>query len=58
MVFTPQFTEKYVVEQIIDEKRRQAVEIIRINSKKGKIFISPIIEIIDINTGKIDSDFI
>ena len=59
MVFTPQFTEKYVVELIIDEKRKQeAIEIIRANSKKGKIFISPVIETIDIATGKIDSDFI
>ena len=48
IVFTPQFTEKFVVELIIDEKRKQeAIEIIRANSKKDKIFIFPVIETID-----------
>jgi nitrogen regulatory protein P-II 1 len=58
MVFTPQFTEKYIVELIIDESRKkEAIEIIRKNSTKGKIFVSPITETVDIETGEIDGDY-
>lgn len=57
-IFRPQFTSKYVVELITnEEKKAKAIEIIRKNSKKGKIFISPVIEIIDIDTGEINSDY-
>jgi len=57
-IFRPQFTTKYVVELITSEdKKSKAIEIIRQNSTKGKIFISPIIETVDIDTGEINSDF-
>lgn len=57
-VFTPQFSQKYIVEIIVDKARKQeAVDIIRKNSTKGKIFISPVIETIDIETGEIDGDY-
>ena len=58
-IFTPQFTDKYVVELIIDEARKkEAVEIIRNNSTKGKIFVTHVFETIDIETGEIDSGFL
>ena len=57
-IFRPQFTIKYVVELITsEEKKAKAIEIIRKNAKSGKIFISPIIETIDIDTGEINSDY-
>lgn len=57
-VFQPQFTTKYVIELITTEERKpKAVEIIRNNAKKGKIFISPVIETVDIDTGEINSDY-
>ena len=55
MIFRPQFTEKYVIELMIDEKRKDdAIKTIQENSEKGKIFVSPITETIDIATGKIN----
>ena len=58
MVFRPQFTEKYIVELIIDEKQKEnAIEIIRKNSTRGKIFVSPVTETIDIVTGEINGDY-
>ena len=57
MIFTPQFTEKYVVELFINEnKKNDAIEIIRQNSSRGKIMITPNIEMMDIETGEINSD--
>lgn len=57
MVFQPQFTEKYVVELIVDEKMKDdAIKIIRDNATTGKIFVTPNIEMIDIVTGKTDTD--
>jgi len=57
MIFRPQFTEKYIIELIIDEKRKKdAIEIIRINSTRGKIFVSPITETIDIVTGEVNAE--
>ena len=57
-IFRPQFTIKYVLELITsEEKKSKAIEIIRKNAKDGKIFISPVIETIDIDTGEINSDF-
>ena len=57
-VFTPQFSEKYIVELVIDEARKkEAIEIIRKNATKGKIFVLPITETVDIETGEIDSDY-
>ena len=58
MMFRPQFIEKYVIELIINEERKkEAIKIIRENSDKGKIFVSPITETIDIATGEVNSDF-
>ena len=58
MIFQPQFTEKYIVELIIDEKRKDvAIEIIRKNSTRGKIFVSPMTETIDIVTGEVNGDY-
>ena len=57
-IFRPQFTTKYVTELITSEdKKGKAVEIIRKNATDGKIFISPIVETIDIDTGKVNSDY-
>ena len=57
-IFRPQFTSKYVVELITsEEKKVKAIEIIRKNAKKGKIFVSPVIESVDIDTGEINSDY-
>lgn len=51
-VFQPQFSEKYVVEVIISKKKEdEAVEIIKKNSRRGKIMIEPILRVIDIATG-------
>lgn len=53
MLFRPQFTEKYVVELIINEsKKEEAIRIIRENVKRGKIFTTPITDAIDIATGE------
>ena len=57
-LFRPQFTTKYVIELITNKERKdKAIKIIRENAKKGKIFISPVIETIDIDTGEINSDY-
>ena len=60
MIFQPQFTDKYVIELIIeDEKRDDAIKIIRQRSTRGKIFITPNIDVIDIESGKVnDKDII
>jgi nitrogen regulatory protein P-II 1 len=52
-MFTPEFSDKYTVQVIVeDEKENEAVELIRANSKVGKIFISPVIRAIDIESGQ------
>jgi len=57
MIFTPQFSDKYVVELFIDEnKKDDAIKIIQEHASRGKIIITPNIHMIDINSGKIDSD--
>lgn len=57
MIFTPQFTEKYVMELFVDEgKKDDAVKIIQENASRGKIIITPNIHMIDIESGKMDSD--
>lgn len=60
MIYRPQFTDKYVVELIIvEEKKDEAIKIIRNNSTRGKIFVTPNIEVIDIESGKVnDRDII
>ncbi len=52
-VFTPQFSQKYIVKVIVSEKKEeQVVEIMKKNSRRGKIMVEPIIRAIDIATGK------
>ena len=51
-MFTPEFSDKYTLQVIVDDnKEKCAVDIIRANSKMGKIFISPITRAIDIESG-------
>jgi nitrogen regulatory protein P-II 1 len=51
-MFTPEFSDKYTLQVIVDDnKEKGAVDIIRTNSKMGKIFISPITRAIDIESG-------
>ncbi|HET7344545.1 MAG TPA: P-II family nitrogen regulator [Nitrososphaeraceae archaeon] len=51
-MFTPEFSDKYTLQVIVDDnKEKDAIDIIRGNSKMGKIFISPIIRAIDIESG-------
>jgi nitrogen regulatory protein P-II 1 len=52
-MFTPEFSDRYTVQVIVeDEKENQAIELIRANSKMGKIFISPVMRAIDIESGE------
>ena len=47
-MFRPEFSDKYTLQVIIaDNKENDVIEIIRANSKMGKIFISPITRAID-----------
>jgi nitrogen regulatory protein P-II 1 len=51
-MFTPEFSDKYTLQLVVDDdKEKDAIEIIRANSKIGKIFISPITRAIDIESG-------
>jgi nitrogen regulatory protein P-II 1 len=51
-MFTPEFSDKYTLQVIVDDnKEKGAIDIIRANSKMGKIFISPITRAIDIESG-------
>ena len=57
MIFRPQFTEKYVIELIIEEKQKDdVIRIIRKNSTKGKIFVTPNVDMIDIKTCNVNID--
>ena len=51
-IFTPEFSDKYTLQVIVpDDKESKAIEIIRNNSKMGKIFISPVSRTVDIESG-------
>lgn len=57
MIFTPQFTDKYVVELFIDEEKKDdAIKIIEKHASRGKIIVTPNIHMIDIKSGEMDSD--
>ena len=57
MIFQPQFTEKYVIELVVEDNQKdEAIKIIRENSTKGKIFVTPNIDMIDIKTGNVNND--
>jgi len=52
-IFTPQFGHKHVLEVIVpDSKEKDAIKIIRENSKMGMIFVHPVSNAIEIGTGK------
>jgi len=52
-IFTPQFGHKHVMEVIVpDSKEKDAIKIIRENSKMGMIFVHPVSNAIEIETGK------
>ena len=51
-MFRPEFGDKYALQVIVsDSKENDVIEIVRANSKMGKIFISPITRAIDIESG-------
>ena len=50
-IFIPQFSDKYVVQVIVPEpQEEEVINIIKENSKIGKIFVSPILRAIDIRS--------
>ncbi len=52
-IFTPEFSERYIIEVIVaNEKKNEVIEAIRSNTKLGKIFVSEIAEAFDIPTDK------
>lgn len=52
-IFTPQFGHKHVMEVIIpNSKEKEVIRIIRENSKEGMIFVHPVLNAININSGK------
>ena len=54
-MFTPEFSDKYTLQVIVpNDNENDAVDLIRANSKMGKIFISPVIRAIDIESGAED----
>jgi nitrogen regulatory protein P-II 1 len=51
-MYTPEFADKYKLEVIVpDSKENDAINIIRENSKIGKIFVWPIARAVDIESG-------
>jgi nitrogen regulatory protein P-II 1 len=51
-MYTPEFSDKYKLEVIVsDDKENNAINIIRENSKIGKIFVWPIARAVDIESG-------
>ena len=58
-VFTPQFGDKYMLEVIVPEsKEEEVIQIVRENTKIGKIFVYPVLRAIDIASGKKDDEAI
>jgi len=53
VIFTPQFGHKHVMEVIVpDSKEKDVIRIVRENSKVGIIFVHPVLNAIDIGSGK------
>jgi nitrogen regulatory protein P-II 1 len=51
-IYTPEFGDKYLLIVVLtDAKRDDAINIIKENSKIGKIFITPVNQAIDLATG-------
>jgi nitrogen regulatory protein P-II 1 len=58
-MFTPEFSDKFALQVILpDSKKESAINIIRENSHIGKIFVSPVIEAVDLASGAVDDDAI
>ena len=58
-LFRPQFGDKFVIEIIIpDHHESRVVELVRQNSTEGKIFVFPVLRVLDIKTGKEGDDVI
>jgi nitrogen regulatory protein P-II 1 len=58
-VFTPEFGERFILEIIVsDEKKNDVITAIRESSKFGKIFVTSISEAYDIQTPKKDEQVI
>ncbi|SMH70716.1 P-II family nitrogen regulator [Candidatus Nitrosotalea okcheonensis] len=58
-VFTPEFGERFILEVIVpDEKKNNVIAAIRESSKFGKIFVTSISEAYDIQTPKKDEQVI
>lgn len=58
-MFTPEFSDKFALQVILpDDKMDSAINIIRENSKIGKIFVSPVIRAVDLASGAVDEDAI
>ena len=52
-IFTPQFGHKHVMEIVVpDSKEKDVIKIIRENSNAGMIFVHPVLNAIEIGTGK------
>ena len=51
-MYTPEFGDKYKLEVVLpDNKENDAIDVIRKNTKIGKIFIWPVARAIDIESG-------
>ena len=50
-IFVPHFADKYRLMVVIPESKEKTVEIIKKNSREGKIFISQMLRAIDIKSG-------
>ncbi|HET6516696.1 MAG TPA: P-II family nitrogen regulator [Nitrosopumilaceae archaeon] len=52
-IFTPQFGHKHVMEVVVpDSKEKEVIRIIRENAKVGMIFVHPVSNAIEIETGE------
>jgi nitrogen regulatory protein P-II 1 len=52
-IFTPQFSQKYLVQVFTSaNKEKDVINIIKKNSRRGKILVEPVSRAIDIATGK------
>lgn len=58
-MFTPEFGERFIIEVIVSEdKKNDVVEIVRSKAKLGKIFVTEIKEAFDIPTERKDEQVI
>lgn len=58
-IFTPEFGERFIVEVIVpDDKKNEVIEIARAKAKLGKIFTTTIVEAFDIQTERKDEQTI